>query len=100
MDKKGRKAVEYINKGYDWVIIHIKATDLAGHDNLPLKKVEVIEKIDKMVEYILDNIDKSKCYVSFTADHSTPCEARDHTGDGVPTIIWGEDVRRDDVKVA
>lgn len=53
-----------------------------------------------MVEYILDNIDKSKCYVSFTADHSTPCEARDHTGDGVPTIIWGEDVRRDDVKVA
>ncbi len=100
MDKKGEKAVAYINKGYDWVIIHVKATDLAGHDNLPLKKVEVIEKIDKMVGYILDNIDKSKCYVSFTADHSTPCEARDHTGDGVPTIIWGEDVRKDDVKVA
>ncbi|SFC94068.1 2,3-bisphosphoglycerate-independent phosphoglycerate mutase [Clostridium uliginosum] len=98
--KKAKKAVEYINKGYDWVVVHVKATDLAGHDNLPLKKVEVIEKIDKMVGYILNNVDKSKCYISFTADHSTPCEARDHTGDGVPTIIWGEDVRKDDVKVA
>ncbi|MDR5587348.1 MULTISPECIES: 2,3-bisphosphoglycerate-independent phosphoglycerate mutase [Clostridium] len=99
IDKKAEKAIEYINKGYDWVVVHVKATDLAGHDNLPMKKVEVIEKIDKMVGYVLDNIDKTKCYVSFTADHSTPCEARDHTGDGVPTIIWGEDVRKDEVKL-
>lgn len=98
--KKGEKTVEFINKGYDWVVVHVKATDLAGHDNLPLKKIEVIENIDKMVGYILENIDKSKCYISFTADHSTPCEARDHTGDGVPTIIWGEDVRKDNVKEA
>lgn len=94
---KAKKAVDLINKGYDWVIVHVKATDLAGHDNLPKKKVESIEQIDNMIGYIRDNIDKDKCYLSLTADHSTPCEAKDHTGDGVPTIISGIDVRKDSV---
>ena len=84
---------------YDWVVIHIKATDLAGHDNLPYVKVDMAEKIDLMMAYILKNIDLNDCYVSFTADHSTPCELKDHSGDPVPTIIAGGDIgiRRDDI---
>ncbi|KGM97852.1 phosphoglycerate mutase [Clostridium novyi A str. 4552] len=85
---------------YDWVVMHIKATDLAGHDNLPMAKKDMIEKVDKAIGIILKNIDLNKCYVTVTADHSTPCEARDHTGDGVPTIISGGDVRKDSVKSA
>lgn len=92
---KGQKALELIRQGYDWVIVHIKATDLAGHDNLPFEKVEIIEKIDKMIGELMDSVDADSCYIAVTSDHSTPCEVRDHTGDSVPTIIWGEDVRSD-----
>lgn len=98
---KADMAIELLNeKKYDWVGIHVKATDLAGHDNLPHAKKEMIEKVDDVIGYILKKIDLNKCYITFTADHSTPCEVRDHTGDGVPTIIAGGDVRRDSVKSA
>ncbi|WP_243122320.1 hypothetical protein [Clostridium septicum] len=80
--------------------MHIKATDLAGHDNLPIAKKDIIEKVDSIIGYILKKIDLNKCYIAVTADHSTPCEVRDHTGDGVPTIIAGGDVRKDNVNSA
>lgn len=53
-----------------------------------------------MAGYIMDHINGEQCYIAITADHSTPCEARDHTGDGVPTILWGGDVRRDKTEKA
>lgn len=94
-------AIKLLNESnYDWVVVHVKATDLAGHDNLPIAKKDMIEKVDRAIGVILQKIDINKCYITFTADHSTPCEARDHTGDGVPTIIAGGDVRRDSVKSA
>lgn len=95
---KGALAAECIDKGYDWVVVHVKATDLAGHDNLPFKKVEIIEKIDKMIGYISTKVDMSKTYISITGDHSTPCEVRDHSGDPVPTLISGPDLRKDGIE--
>lgn len=83
---------------YDWVVLHVKATDLAGHDNLPLMKKEMVEKADAMMGRLLQGLDLNQCYITFTADHSTPCEARDHTGDAVPTFIAGGDVRKDGIK--
>jgi 2,3-bisphosphoglycerate-independent phosphoglycerate mutase len=95
---KADMAIKLLNeKNYDWVIMHVKATDLGGHDNLPIAKKDMIEKVDSVIGTILKKIDLNKCYITFTADHSTPCEARDHTGDGVPTIIAGGDVRKDGV---
>ena len=36
---KARLAAELLKeKKYDWVVLHIKGTDLAGHDNRPDKK--------------------------------------------------------------
>lgn len=96
---KAELAVELLQeKGYDWVVVHIKGTDLAGHDNLPEKKKEIVEKTDEMLGYLMKRLDLGKCYLSFTADHATPCEAYDHTGDGVPTFIAGVDVRKDGVR--
>ncbi|CDG01173.1 2,3-bisphosphoglycerate-independent phosphoglycerate mutase [Clostridium chauvoei] len=98
---KADMAINLINeKSYNWVVMHIKATDLAGHDNLPIAKKDMIEKVDSIIGYILKKIDLNKCYIAVTADHSTPCEVRDHTGDGVPTIIAGGDVRKDSVNSA
>lgn len=97
---KARMGIKLLKEGYDWVVIHVKAPDLAGHDNLPDKKVESAEKIDGLIGLLIDNLDLDNCYISFTADHSTPCEVRDHTGDPVPTIISGGDVRKDGISQA
>jgi len=94
---KARKAVELLENGYDWVLVHLKATDLAGHDDEPEKKSRFIEEADRAVGLFLERIDLSRCYVGLTADHSTPCEVGDHSGDPVPTILAGSDVRRDDI---
>ena len=98
---KARLAAELLKeKKYDWVGLHIKGTDLAGHDNRPDKKKEIVEQTDQMLGYLLNELDLEQCYISFTADHSTPCKVGDHSGDGVPTFIAGGDVRRDKVDMA
>jgi len=97
---KARKAVELLEGGYDWVLVHLKATDLAGHDNEPEKKSRFIEEADEAVGLFLDRIDLSRCYVGMTADHSTPCEVGDHSGDPVPTILAGSDIRKDGIDKA
>jgi len=35
--------------------------------------------------------------VAATADHSTPVALKDHSGDPVPLVVFGEGVRLDDV---
>lgn len=100
MGKAGLAVGLLKEKGYDWVVLHIKGTDLAGHDNRPDKKKDIVERTDQMLGYLLDELDLEQCYISFTADHSTPCQVGDHSGDGVPTFIAGSDVRRDKVELA
>lgn len=94
---KAKMGVSLFKDGYDWIVIHVKAPDLAGHDNLPELKVNMAERIDELTGYLVENVDLNECYISFTADHSTPCEVRDHTGDAVPTIISGGNIRKDGI---
>jgi len=58
----------------------------------------LIEKIDSMLGYVLNNIDLSSTYLAVTADHTTSSVTRDHEGDPVPIAITGPHVRRDDVE--
>jgi 2,3-bisphosphoglycerate-independent phosphoglycerate mutase len=92
---KAEKAFNLLQSGYDWVLVHVKATDLAGHDNEPQQKTEIIEKVDEAVGFLLQHLDLARYYIGLTADHSTPCEVGDHSGDPVPTILAGSDVRKD-----
>jgi 2,3-bisphosphoglycerate-independent phosphoglycerate mutase len=96
MMAKAMAAVEAL-KEYDFVYVNVKAGDLCGHDGQAQKKVEVIEKIDKMVGYLRANMPGNVCLV-ITADHSTPVTVKDHSGDPVPILIHSSDIRRDDVK--
>jgi 2,3-bisphosphoglycerate-independent phosphoglycerate mutase len=82
-------------KDYDFVLLHIKASDIGGHDGDAVGKVKTIERIDKAVEIILN--DDGNFYFALVADHSTPCSVRDHSSDPVPVAIAGEGVRVDDV---
>ncbi len=81
---------------YDLVIVHVKGTDLCGHDGLPLKKAEIIEQIDSMFRYWQEHVGDG-CYYAMTADHSTPCSTGEHSADPVPAFFAGPDVRTDGV---
>ncbi|MEM2767676.1 MAG: 2,3-bisphosphoglycerate-independent phosphoglycerate mutase [Candidatus Bathyarchaeia archaeon] len=94
---KARVAVKALEEN-DFVLLHVKAPDVASHDGNPKQKIHVIEKIDSMVSYILENVDLDKTYVALTADHTTSSVTRKHEGDPVPVALIGPYVRRDDVK--
>jgi 2,3-bisphosphoglycerate-independent phosphoglycerate mutase len=92
------KATVQALKTNDFVLLHVKATDVASHDGNIKQKIELIEKIDSMLGYVLNNVDLSSTYLAVTADHTTSSITRDHEGDPVPLAITGPYVRRDDVE--
>jgi 2,3-bisphosphoglycerate-independent phosphoglycerate mutase len=94
---KARAAAEAL-KSYDFVLVHVKATDLAGHDNKPQKKIEMIEKVDALVGYLLSHVDFEEVFIIVTADHTTSSIKKEHSGEPVPVAIMGPGVRTDDVK--
>lgn len=89
------KAVKNAIKTYDFIFLHIKATDNYSHDGDFRGKKEVIEKIDKEVIPILE---KTGAYLIITGDHSTPCSRKAHSGHEIPILIYGKDERADKVK--
>jgi 2,3-bisphosphoglycerate-independent phosphoglycerate mutase len=93
---KAKAATEAL-KTNDFVLLHVKATDAASHDGNFKLKVEILEKIDSMLGYLIGHVEMESTYLAFTADHTTSSRTRNHEGDPVPVAIIGPDVRRDDV---
>ena len=84
----------------DLVVLHMKAPDLMGHDNHPLGKKEAVLRFDEMVGLVLAGLETAtdaNVIVALAADHSTPCERREHSGDPVPAVISGKNIRKDSV---
>ncbi len=71
---------------YDFIFLHIKATDSLAEDGDYLGKKEFIEKIDKNIKPILD---LKNTLIVITADHSTSCSLRRHSVEPVPILIFG-----------
>jgi 2,3-bisphosphoglycerate-independent phosphoglycerate mutase len=94
---KARAAVKAL-RSHDFVFVHVKATDIASHDSKVNEKIRMIKKIDRLVEFIIRNVDLSKTYLAVTADHTTSSRTREHEGDPVPVAIYGPEIRTDDVK--
>jgi 2,3-bisphosphoglycerate-independent phosphoglycerate mutase len=78
----------------DFVLVNIKGADESGHDGLAEQKRDFIEKIDAVLEPLLERHD---CIIIICGDHSTPCTIKDHSADPVPVLIRGDGVRMDDV---
>jgi 2,3-bisphosphoglycerate-independent phosphoglycerate mutase len=91
------RAVVQALRNCDFVLLHVKATDVASHDGNIKQKVEAIERIDSMLGYLLKNIDLDSTYLVVTADHTTSTLTRNHEGDPVPVAIAGPYLRVDDV---
>ncbi len=81
---------------YDLVVVNVKAADLCGHDGKPSEKIKVIERMDQMMGHLRAHLPQD-VIVAVTADHSTPCGIKDHSGDPVPLTIFGDGVRVDEV---
>jgi len=81
-------------KRYDFVFLHIKATDSLAEDGDFMGKMRFIEKIDKHLKPILGLED---VLVVVTADHSTCSGLRRHCNEPIPVLIYGQ--KKDNVKL-
>jgi len=79
----------------DFVFLHIQEADLFGEDGDLYGKINAIEQMDTALSF-LNNMDDN-IVISVTADHSTPCSLKAHSGDSVPVMIYGSDLRYDNV---
>ncbi len=82
---------------HDFVLCNIKAPDLGGHDSDPRTKIAAAEKVDRLAAYLLEHA-PAELHLAVTADHCTPIQFGDHSGDTVPLAIRGPAVRPDSVR--
>lgn len=94
MNAKARAALSALDN-YEFVLLHVKACDVYGHDGDFQGKIGAIESLDEMLGIVKEDI--SDCCVALTADHSTPVSVQNHSGDPVPLAIIGQGVRVDGV---
>ncbi len=73
---------------HDFVIVHVEATDEAGHAGDFDLKVKAIEDLDRrLVGNILKKL-AGDYVISVTTDHPTPVKLKTHTDDPVPFAIY------------
>ncbi len=80
------KTIECIEGDYDYVFVHIKATDNASHDHNTEEKILAIERSDEMIGKIIDKVG-SEIVIAVTGDHTTPVSTGDHSCDPVPIVF-------------
>jgi 2,3-bisphosphoglycerate-independent phosphoglycerate mutase len=86
---------ERLDAGDDFVFVHLKATDAAGHTKDPAVKRATIEALDAE----LGSLPTDQAVVCVTGDHATPTYPDViHTGDPVPFVLAGPGVRADAVE--
>ncbi len=91
---KGYAAQKALEK-YDFVFVHVKATDSFSHDGDAKGKRKFIEKIDKELIPILE---KTGAAIVITGDHSTACTRKCHTGYEIPILVYEKEGRSDALK--
>ena len=75
---------------YDFVFLHIEASDEAGHQGDVELKIKTIENLDKrVVGPVMTHLKAGKLpvRVGLLPDHPTPCALRTHVRDPVPFVI-------------
>ena len=100
-DLAGRLAIaKQALTDYDFIHLHTKAPDEAGHRKDPLLKRKVIEALDKgLAESIGSLLDDPELLIVVTADHATPSAGPlIHSGETVPLLFHGRGVRVDGVR--
>ncbi|MFQ5901976.1 MAG: phosphoglycerate mutase, partial [Thermodesulfobacteriota bacterium] len=88
------KALKENYNKYDFFYLHVKDTDSRGEDGDFDGKVNVLEKVDRL----MPQLTKLKPDVLVvTGDHSTPSKLASHSWHTVPVILNSPYIRRDKV---
>ncbi len=78
---------------HDFVMVHIEATDEAGHNGHVEEKVRALERFDAMiVGPIYEYIASQGGRILISPDHPTPLRVRTHTSDPVGFLLWGDGI--------
>jgi 2,3-bisphosphoglycerate-independent phosphoglycerate mutase len=73
----------------DFFLLHVEATDEAGHQNAVDEKVTALERWDtEIIGPVVDALDGSAFRVLLMPDHATPCALMTHTSDPVPYLLY------------
>lgn len=91
---KFKAAIKALDE-YDFVFVHIKATDSLAEDGNYQGKISFLERVDK--ELVIFKDLPSNVLLVITSDHSTSCNLKAHTADPVPIIFYGKGIRVDRV---
>ncbi len=88
---KGRAAIEAVGD-HDLVVVHVEATDEAGHNGAAREKVKALESVDRLVVgpllSALEHGDEP-WRILVAPDHETPLEIRTHERKPVPFAMMG-----------
>ncbi len=95
LDSITKTILENLKKDYNFFLINIDGADEAGHDGNLQEKLEFLEKVDSVIGEIMK---VPNIYYILTADHSTPISVMNHSGDPVPIVINGPEVKVDDIE--
>jgi 2,3-bisphosphoglycerate-independent phosphoglycerate mutase len=71
-------------------VLHVEATDEAGHNGEPDRKIEALEHWDRrIIGPLVEALEESGPFrMLLLPDHPTPCALRTHTSDPVPYLLY------------
>jgi 2,3-bisphosphoglycerate-independent phosphoglycerate mutase len=85
---KAQYALEALER-VDFCLVHIEATDEAGHEGSFERKIEAYEAIDRMVVGTIQEGMQGRPYkVLVLPDHPTPVSVKTHTPEPVPFMLF------------
>lgn len=74
---------------HDLFVLHVEATDEAGHQGDVDEKVASLERWDaEIIGPIIEALGDEPYRVLLLPDHATPCALRTHTSDPVPYLLF------------
>jgi 2,3-bisphosphoglycerate-independent phosphoglycerate mutase len=76
----------------DLFVLHVEATDEAGHQGAVDEKVTSLERWDaEVIGPLVDALGDEPFRLLLLPDHATPCALRTHTSEPVPYLLYGTD---------
>jgi 2,3-bisphosphoglycerate-independent phosphoglycerate mutase len=94
-DYEGKReaALDSLADGADLFLIHVEATDEAGHAGDVERKIEALENWDRRIlADMVDGLDRLGSWrLLLLPDHATPVAAKTHTTGPVPYLLYDSD---------
>jgi len=77
----------------DLFLLHVEATDEAGHAGDPKEKVAALQRWDTdIIGPLVEALGDDPYRILLMPDHSTPCALKTHTSDPVPYLLFDSTV--------